>query len=76
MNIRSLFLRKASWLCVIWLATAAGLFGQAFEVTPFVGARFFGTVKLQPADGTRFEGQVADSVSYGTTDWVSPAQRP
>jgi len=39
--------------------------GQRYDITPFIGARYGGTLKLEGQRTQHFEAHLADSVSYG-----------
>jgi len=54
--------------CSIALAVLlgpAGAYGQGFEITPLVGGRFGGTMKLEQAGLPNSEAHLADSISFG-----------
>ena len=40
-------------------------FGQRYEITPLVGARYGGTMELEQASAPNVDAHVADSVSFG-----------
>jgi hypothetical protein len=40
-------------------------YGQSYEISPIVGARFGGTMELEQAGTPNFKASIADSVSFG-----------
>lgn len=67
---------RAGLAGIAFLITAATAVGQNIEVTPLVGTRQFGTVKLDTGEPPRTEGEVAGSISYGVAAgyrWESDA---
>lgn len=57
--------RRAVCTSIVWFATALAAHAQQWEVTPLFGARLYGTIKLESADNPRFEGHIADSMTFG-----------
>jgi opacity protein-like surface antigen len=54
--------------CFVIVALCASLMpaaAQTYEITPFVGAGFYGTPHLQQAGAPNFYAQLADSITYG-----------
>lgn len=57
-------------LCVALLLSAASAHAQMFEVTPLVGGRFGGTIKLQETGQPNRDASLEDSFSYGVSGGV------
>jgi hypothetical protein len=57
---------KLGLMLALFLATVVSAYGQKFEVTPLFGARFGGTIKLQPdSQPSTATATVQDSAAYG-----------
>jgi hypothetical protein len=60
--------RTAGKVWGLSIAMALGFstaYGQRYDITPFVGARYGGSLKLEQQAAPNFEASLADSISYG-----------
>ena len=60
--------RTVGWGWRLSIALALSLstaHGQRYEITPFVGARYGGSLKLEQQGAPNVEARLADSISYG-----------
>jgi hypothetical protein len=69
MNMKTLVSRKVftknGFVALALLLSLVSARAQSYEITPLVGARFFGTIKLDRTDAPNIDAHVADSVSFG-----------
>src|SRR4051812_48585582 len=63
MNMRKC--QRAGLVGIAVLITAGIAAGQNIEVTPLVGTRLYGTVKLESDDAARTGANIAGSITYG-----------
>lgn len=59
------YMRQGWRLPLALVVSLSAAYGQRFDITPLVGARYGGTLKLEQQGTPNFEGHLADSVSYG-----------
>jgi hypothetical protein len=59
------FLRKKCGMWVFLIISVSGVHGQSFEISPLVGGRFGGSLKLEQPGQPNFHADLADSLSYG-----------
>lgn len=52
-------------LSIAFVAGLSVAYGQRYDITPLVGARFGGTLKLEQPVAPNFQAHLADSISYG-----------
>ena len=57
--------RQAWYLFIGLVMSLSAASGQRFDITPLVGARYGGTLKLEQQGTPNFEAHLADSISYG-----------
>jgi hypothetical protein len=58
------FANSAFAAIALWLSLMP-VHAQSYEITPLVGARFAGTIKLDQIDAPNIDAHMADSISFG-----------
>jgi hypothetical protein len=54
-------------LLIVCFMSLVPAYGQSYEITPLVGARFAGTMELEQAGAPNVNAHIADSVSFGVS---------
>ena len=63
-------IRRGCYLLVSLFASMLSVYGQKYEITPLVGARYGGTMKLERASTPNVDAPLGDSVSFGLAGGV------
>ena len=57
---------RQGWrLSIALVVSLSAAYGQRFDITPLVGARYGGSLKLEQQGTPNFEAHLADGISYG-----------